>query len=197
MKRNSLPSGDVPTLFFEDLRAWEKWLAKNHASSRGIWIRLARKDSGHRSVTHKEALEAALCCGWIDGQRRAESATSWLQKFVPRGSRSIWSKINREAAAALIERGRMKPAGLATVEKAKQDGRWAAAYDGQKNATVPDDLRAALDKNAKAQAFFATLDNRNRYAVLFRIHTAKKPETRARRIEQFVGMLAKHEKLHP
>jgi len=197
MKREAVPTEDVPTLLFEDSGIWERWLAKNHATCRGIWMRIARKGCGLASVNYKEALEAAICYGWIDGQRRSESKTTWLQRFVPRGPRSIWSRINREAAAALIERGRMKPAGLAAVEKAKRDGRWAAAYEGQKRATVPDDLQAALDKNAKAKTFFATLDSRNRYAVLFRIHTAKKPETRARRIEQFVGMLAKHQKLHP
>jgi uncharacterized protein YdeI (YjbR/CyaY-like superfamily) len=197
MKRNAASTEDVPTLLFDGLRAWEEWLAKNHDACPGIWMRLAKKDSGLRSLTHKEALEAALSYGWIDGQRRSESETTWLQKFVPRGPRSIWSKINREAAAALIERGRMKAAGLAAVELAKQDGRWDAAYEGQKKATVPGDLQAALDKNAKAKVFFATLDSRNRYAVLFRINTAKKVETRARRIEKFVGMLAKHQKLHP
>ncbi len=197
MKRKAVPTAGVPTLLFADLRNWEKWLAKNHASCNGIWMRLAKKDSGLCSVTHKEALEAALCYGWIDGQTRSESETTWLRKFVPRGPRSIWSKINREAAVALIKSGRMKPAGLAAVERAKQDGRWAAAYEGQKKATVPVDLQAALDKNPKAKAFFATLDSQNRYAVLFRIHTAKKAETRIRRIEKFVGMLANHQKLHP
>jgi len=197
VRREAFSRGEVPALLFEDSRAWEQWLAKNHASCRGLWMRLARKGSGLGSLTYKEALECALCYGWIDGQRRSESETTWLQRFVPRGPRSIWSKINREAAAALVERGRMKPAGLAAVEQAKKDGRWAAAYEGQKKATVPDDLRAALDRNTKAKAFFATLDSRNRYAVLFRIQSAKKSETRARRIEQFVGMLAKHQKLHP
>jgi uncharacterized protein YdeI (YjbR/CyaY-like superfamily) len=186
-----------PTLSFETQKLWERWLAQNHQSSPGLWLRFAKKDSTLRSITHQEALEVALCYGWIDGQKRSESDTTWLQKFVPRGPRSIWSKINREAAAALIRCGRMQPAGLAAVERAKQDGRWAAAYEGQKKATVPADLQAALDKNPKAKAFFAALDSKNRYAVLFRVHTAKKPETRARRIEQFVSMLAKHEKLHP
>jgi uncharacterized protein YdeI (YjbR/CyaY-like superfamily) len=188
---------DLPIHLFEDSVSWEKWLAKNHAASSGIWMRFAKKDSGLRSVTYKESLEGALCYGWIDGQKRSESETTWLQKFVPRGKRSIWSKINRESAARLIESGRMKPAGLAAVECAKQDGRWASAYEGQKTATVPKDLQAALDGNAKAKAFFATLDSKNRYAVLFRIQTAKKPETRTRRIEQFVAMLARHQKLHP
>jgi uncharacterized protein YdeI (YjbR/CyaY-like superfamily) len=197
MKRNTAPTESVPTLLFDELRTWEKWLAKNHSSCPGIWMRLGKKTSSVRSVTHIEALEAALCYGWIDGQIRSESESTWLQRFVPRGPRSIWSKINREAAEALIKKGRMKPAGLAAVERAKQNGSWAAAYEGQKKATVPDDLQSALDKNAKAKAFFATLDSQNRYAVLFRVQTAKKAETRSRRIEKFVGMLAKHEKLHP
>jgi len=196
-KNGSLPDNNSPTRLFKDQKQWEKWLAKNHKTSTGLWIKFAKKDSGLQSATHKEVLESALCYGWIDGQKRSDTAETWLQKFVPRGKRSIWSKINREAALVLIDCGRMKPAGLAEVERAKQDGRWAAAYEGQKKATVPADLQAALDRNATAKAFFTTLDSKNRYAVLFRIHTAKKAETRARRIEQFVNMLARGEKLHP
>jgi uncharacterized protein YdeI (YjbR/CyaY-like superfamily) len=196
--KNRRPSApDSPPLFFKDQNAWERWLAKNHRVSPGIWMRFARKDSGLHSVTYKDALESAICYGWIDGQKRSESATTWLQRFVPRGPRSIWSKINRDTASRLIEYGRVKPAGLAAVESAKADGRWASAYDGQKKAAVPEDLQDALDQNLKAKAFFAALDSKNRYAVMFRIHTAKKPETRARRIDQFVAMLARHEKLHP
>jgi len=195
--KSASPKTDAaPTLVFRDSQQWETWLGKNHKSSTGLWIKFAKKDSGLQSVTHKEVLEIALCYGWIDGQKRSDTAQTWLQKFVPRGKRSIWSKINREAALGLIQRGRMKPAGLAEVERAKQDGRWAAAYAGQKTATVPADLQAELDRNARAKKFFATLDSKNRYAVLFRIHTAKKAETRARRIEQFVDMLARGEKLH-
>ena len=192
-----LPNIDPPTLLFKDQKRWQTWLAKNHKTSTGLWIKFAKKDSGLQSATHKEVLEVALCYGWIDGQKRSDTVETWLQKFVPRGKRSIWSKINREAALALIESGRMKPTGLAEIERAKQDGRWAAAYEGQKKATVPADLQAALDRNPRAKAFFATLDSKNRYAVLFRIHTAKKAETRTRRIETFVGMLARGEKLHP
>jgi uncharacterized protein YdeI (YjbR/CyaY-like superfamily) len=193
----SLPNIDPPTLLFKDQKQWQTWLAKNHKTSPGLWVKFAKKDSGLHSATHKEVLEIALCYGWIDGQKRSDTAATWLQKFVPRGKRSIWSKINREAALALIDCGRMKPAGLAEIERAKQDGRWAAAYEGQKKAAVPADLQAALDRNPRAKAFFATLDSKNRYAVLFRIHTAKKAETRTRRIETFVGMLARGEKLHP
>ena len=158
---------------------------------------MAKKDSGIASVTHAEALEVALCYGWIDGQRKSEDERRFLQRFTPRTARSTWSKINRDKALKLIEEGRMQPAGLAEVERARADGRWEAAYDAQSVATVPPDLRAALDANPKAAAFFAKLDSRNRYAVLFRTQGAKKPETRARRIGQFVEMLAKGEKLYP
>jgi uncharacterized protein YdeI (YjbR/CyaY-like superfamily) len=187
---------DLPALFFERQKDWAVWLDKNHATSSGVWLKLARKASGIQSVTYDEALEVALCYGWIDGQRKSHDETSWLQKFTPRGPKSIWSKINTEKAQRLIESGRMKPAGLKAIESAKQDGRWDAAYASQSKAAVPDDLQVELDRNAKAKAFFATLDSRNRYAILHRIHTAKKTETRARRIEQFIRMLEKKEKIY-
>jgi uncharacterized protein YdeI (YjbR/CyaY-like superfamily) len=186
----------LPVLPFERQKDWAVWLERNHSTSSGVWIKLARKASGIKSVTYDEALEVALCYGWIDGQRKSHDETSFLQKFTPRGSRSIWSKINTEKALRLIESGKMKPAGLKAVESAKQDGRWDAAYASQSKAIVPDDLQAELDRNAKAKAFFATLDSRNRYAILHRIHTAKKAETRAKRIEQFVRMLEKKEKIY-
>jgi uncharacterized protein YdeI (YjbR/CyaY-like superfamily) len=187
---------DLPILPFERQKDWAVWLEKNHSTSSGVWIKLARKASGILSVTYDEALEAALCYGWIDGQRKSHDETSFLQKFTPRGPRSIWSKINTEKAQRLIESGKMKPAGLKAVESARQDGRWDAAYSSQSKAIVPDDLQSELDRNAKAKAFFATLDSRNRYAILHRIHTAKKAETRAKRIEQFVRMLEKKEKIY-
>ncbi|HEY7182665.1 MAG TPA: YdeI/OmpD-associated family protein [Blastocatellia bacterium] len=190
-------STDLPTLPFERPKDWAAWLDKNHATSSGVWLKLAKKASGIKSVTYDEALEVALCYGWIDGQKKSFDETSWLQKFTPRGPKSIWSKINTEKALRLIEGGRMKPAGLKAVESARQDGRWDAAYDAQSKAVAPADLLAALDRNTKAKAFFATLDSRNRYAILHRIHTAKKAETRAKRIEQFVRMLANKEKIHP
>ena len=190
-------SSDGAPVRFARKSDWEKWLDRNHAISSGLWLRLAKKGSPTPSVTYAEALEAALCYGWIDAHKKGESETAWLQQFTPRRSRSIWSKINRQKALALIEAGRMKPAGLREVERARQDGRWEAAYDSQKNAAVPADLQAALDRNPRAQAFFTTLDSANRYAVLFRIHTARKAGTRAQRIERFVEMLGKHEKLHP
>ena len=177
--------------------SWERWLKRHHAAAAGVWLRMAKKDSGIASVAHAEALEVALCYGWIDGQRKSEDERHFLQRFTPRTARSTWSKINRDKALRLIEEGRMQPAGLAEVERARADGRWEAAYDAQSVATVPPDLKAALDANPKAAAFFAKLDSRNRYAVLFRTQGAKKPETRARRIGRFVEMLAKGEKLYP
>lgn len=187
----------LDVLEFESQLALDTWLKKNHTVSKGIWLRLAKKVAGGRTLTYAEALESALCHGWIDGQRRSASETSYLQKFTPRTKRSIWSKINCQKALDLIEAGRMMPAGQGEVDRAKADGRWDAAYAGQRSMTVPGDLQAALDGNAEARSFFATLDSKNRYAVLFRIHAAKKAETRARRIQQFVDMLARHEKLHP
>ncbi|TKD11899.1 YdeI/OmpD-associated family protein [Polyangium fumosum] len=191
------PVGEAPIVAFEHPRAWSTWLASNHASSRGVWLKLAKKASGVASVTYPEALEVALVWGWIDGQKKSFDEGAWLQKFTPRGPKSIWSKINREKALALIASGQMQPSGLAEVARAKRDGRWDQAYDSPSRATVPPDLSDALAKNPRAAAFFATLNATNRYAVLFRIQTAKKAETRQKRITQFVEMLAKHEKLHP
>src|SRR4051812_17068178 len=182
---------------FQDQDAWAAWLELHHADSPGIWLRHAKKASGLASVTYDEALEVALCYGWIDGQKKGYDESSWLQKFTPRGAKSIWSKINREKATALIESGKMQPAGLKAIEAAKADGRWDAAYDSHSTATAPDDLQVALNKNKKAKDFFATLNSQNRYAILFRIQTAKKAETRAKRIQQFVEMLARNEKLYP
>lgn len=184
-------------LLLADRAAWERWLDAHHASSQGVWLRIARKGAALESVTHAEALEEALRYGWIDALRRRHDEVSFVQRFTPRRPRSLWSKINREKAEALIAAGRMQPAGLREVERARQDGRWEAAYDPPARATVPDDLRAALDANPRARDFFAALDGRNRYAVLFRIQTAKRADTRARRIRQFVEMLEKHEKLYP
>lgn len=199
VKKNALktPAAEVPVVSFARPSDWAGWLAENHASSRGAWLKLAKKASGVASVTYAEALEVALAWGWIDGQKQSHDDAAWLQKFTPRGARSIWSKVNREKALALIASGEMKPPGLAEVERAKKDGRWDAAYDSPSRATVPEDLAAALAANPRAAEFFSTLNAANRYAVLFRVHTAKKPETRARRIAQFVEMLARGEKLHP
>jgi uncharacterized protein YdeI (YjbR/CyaY-like superfamily) len=187
---------DSDSLSLPDPAAWTNWLAANHDQSPGVWLRLAKKGCTSISLFYAEALEAALCHGWIDGQKRPENDRTWLQRFTPRGKKSIWSKINREKALALIEGGRMHPAGLREVERAKADGRWDAAYEGQRTATVPADLQAALDQNPRARDFFATLRGANRYAVLFRIQNAKKPETRARKIAQFVTMLENHQTFH-
>ncbi len=184
-------------MLFKTQNDWQSWLSKNHAKSPGIWLRIAKKGAGVKSVSYDEAVEAALCYGWIDGQKKAYDESTWLQKFMPRGPKSIWSKINREKAQALINSGKMKPAGLKAVESAKQDGRWDAAYESQSRAVVPPDLQKELNKNAKAKAFFATLNSVNRYAILFRIHNAKKAETRAQRIQAFVRMLEKHERIYP
>ena len=188
---------ELPKIAFPNQKAWEKWLKENHLSSTGIWLQLAKKTAATPSVTYPEAIEVALCYGWIDGQKKSHDAETWLQKFTPRGRKSIWSKINCEKALALIESRKMKPAGLSEVERAKQDGRWEQAYDSPSKATVPPDLQKALNKNPRAKAFFAKLESRNRYAVLWRVQTAKKAETRAKRIELFVEMLERGEKLHP
>jgi len=174
-----------------------RWLKRHHASAAGVWLRIAKKDSGIASIDYAAALEEALCWGWIDGQRKSDDAQYFQQRFTPRTKRSIWSQINRAKVLKLIEEGRMQPAGHAEIERAKADGRWDAAYEGVAAATVPPDLQAALDADKKAAKFFATLDSRNRFAILFRTQSAKKPETRARRIAQFVEMLAKGEKIHP
>ena len=188
---------EKPTLSFARKSGWATWLGKHHSTSEGVWLRLAKKTSGLKSISHDEALEVALCYGWIDGQARSDGDEYWVQKFTPRGKRSLWSKRNREKALALIAAGAMRPAGLAEIERAKTDGRWEAAYDSPSRIVVPDDLQAALDANSRAKRFFATLNGQNRYAVLFRIHTAKKPETRQKRIQQFVAMLARGDTIYP
>lgn len=176
---------------------WEAWLHKNHRESAGVWLRLAKKGSGIQSITYAEALEVSLCYGWIDSQKKSGDALTFLQKVQPRAPRSLWSKVNRAKALELIAAGRMQPAGLEAVEKAKQDGQWDQAYDSSSTATVPPDLQAAFELNHEAKAFFDTLNSANRYAILWRIQTAKRPETRARKIAQFLGMLERKEKLHP
>ena len=188
---------DRPVEAFPTPEAWEAWLDEHHETSSGIWLKLAKKQSGIDSVTHPEALEVALCYGWIDGQRNRLDDSWYLQLFTPRRPRSRWSKINRAKAVALIEGGRMRPAGLREVERAKDDGRWDAAYDSPSQLQVPEDLTAALAGNEAARTFFDGLDRTNRYAILYRIEDAKRPETRARRIEQFVTMLAEGRKPYP
>lgn len=176
--------------------AWSAWLKSNHARSRGVLLRIAKKGA-KRTITYAEALEVALAWGWIDSQKRALDANAWLQRFSPRKADSPWSKINRAKAEALIAAEAMQAPGLAEVERAKQDGRWARAYDGARASSVPADLAEALARNARAKAFFEALDSANRYAILYRVQTAKKPETRAERVQRFVAMCARHETVHP
>lgn len=197
MKPAAKSPADLPVILFERPEDWADWLDQHHAASEGLWLRLAKKASGLQSISHGEALEVALQYGWIDSHAKSYDDQSWLQKFTPRRSKSVWSKVNREKVERLIAAGQMKPAGLQTVEAARQDGRWDAAYDSYSQATVPDDFQAELDKNAAAKAFFDTLNKQNRYAILYRIQTAKKAETRAKRIEQFIAMLEKQEKIYP
>src|SRR5215471_2824718 len=192
-----MPQTDLPVLGFADQAAWESWLAQRHASSPGVWLKIAKKGSGATGVSYPEALEVALCYGWIDGQKGALDDEYWLQRFTPRKPGSRWSKINTEKAAELIDAGRMQPAGLREVERARADGRWDAAYSGQRSIGVPPDLERALAGNDAARAFFATLSGANRYAILYRIADAKRPQTRARRIEKYVAMLAAHETIYP
>lgn len=188
---------DYPVLLFADQDAWAAWLADHHATARGVWLQLAKKGTDLRSPSYAEALDAALCYGWIDGQKKSHDAASWLQKFTPRGAKSTWSKINCDHVERLTRAGAMRAPGLAAVEAARQDGRWARAYDSPGSATVPDDFQAALHDSPDAAAFFAMLKSQNRYAILYRLQTAAKPETRARRIAQYVAMLERGETFHP
>jgi uncharacterized protein YdeI (YjbR/CyaY-like superfamily) len=189
-------SDHAPIRLFKTQSSWAAWLEKNHRKSPGLWLRLARKESGLQSVNYAEALEVALCYGWIDGQKRGESQEAWLQRFLPRSAKSIWSKINRDKALALIASGAMKAAGLEAIEAAKKAARWDAAYDSPRGATVPEDFQAALNASPRALEFFLALDGANRYAVLFRIQTVKKAETRARKIQEFIEMLERQERIH-
>ena len=186
---------EQPIIAFSSAAEFRRWLTQNHAEHPGVWIQIARKGSGIPSVTYAEALDEALCLGWIDGQKKSLDATAYLQKFTRRGKRSVWSKINVGHVARLEQAGRMKPAGIAAVEAAKADGRWEAAYQSFSTAEVPEDFLAALGKEPKAKAFFETLNKTQRYGFLFRITTAKKAETRSKRIAEFVGMLKRGEKL--
>lgn len=186
----------LPIIQFSDRYEWARWLEENHASSPGVWLKLAKKDSGIASVSAPEALEVALCYGWIDGQGASVDDVYWLLRYTPRTPRSKWSQKNREAALRLIESGAMRPAGLAEVKTAQADGRWEAAYASPRNMTVPDDLQAALDANPDTARRFQELDSRSRYAILYRVHDAKKPETRRRRIEKYIAMLVAGERIY-
>jgi uncharacterized protein YdeI (YjbR/CyaY-like superfamily) len=187
---------DLPILQCDSHADWAAWLADNYAASTGVWLKFAKQAAPVETVTHAQALEEALCFGWIDGQTQRADEHFFLQRFTPRRRASKWSRINRDSAERLIAAGRMHPAGMAQVQAARADGRWDLAYEPQSTATVPDDLQAALDRNPQAKAFFETLTGANRYAILYRIGAAKRPRTRATRIEQYVAMCAEHRTLH-
>ena len=187
----------LPKLPFASASEWEEWLEDNHAGSEGVWIMMAKKDAGIESVRYPEVLDSALCFGWIDGRREALDERFFLQRFQPRRLRSRWSRINRDKAERLIAEGRMRPAGLAEVERAKADGRWEAAYESQKMSTVPDDLQHELDARPRAKASFGELNRQDRFTILYRLQDAKRPETRARRLAKFVAMLEAGETIRP
>ena len=187
----------LPIISFETQQGWERWLTEHHTDTDGLWLKIAKKEAGISSVNYAEALESAICYGWIDGQKASFDDKYWLQKFTQRRAKSIWSKVNCTKALALIAEGRMQPAGIRQVELAQADGRWESAYESQSKITIPDDFQKELDNNPKAQEFFATLNSVNRYAILFRIQTAKKPATRSARISTFIEMLSNNQKLHP
>jgi uncharacterized protein YdeI (YjbR/CyaY-like superfamily) len=188
---------EEPQLAFSDERAWERWLAENHQTASGVWIAIAKKGSGIESVGYPEVLDSAICFGWIDARRQRLDETRFRQRFTPRRAASRWSRINREKAEALIASGRMRPAGLTEVERAKSDGRWEAAYEGQRTATVPEDLALALQRSPAAARQFEKLSSQNRYAILYRLQDARRAETRTRRLAKFIAMLEAGETIHP
>ena len=192
-----MTDAELLVLAFRSAVEWEDWLDAEHERSAGVWLKIAKRNAAIPTVSYVEALDAALCFGWIDGQKRALDEDYWLQRFTPRKPGSRWSKINTEKAGALIAAGLMRQGGLREVELAKSDGRWDQAYSGQRTITVPDDLRAALDASPLAAEFFETISSVNRYAILYRIGTVKRPETRARKIAHYVQMLAERKTLHP
>lgn len=194
MKQQSV---DLPILSFETQSSLEDWLKSNAASSAGVWLQIAKKGSGIASVTYDEAVESALCYGWIDSHKKTYDEKTWIQKFTPRGARSIWSKVNKDKSEALIAVGRMSEQGLKAIENAKQNGNWDNAYEPQSVATMPEDFARELERNSKAKAFYDMLNVQNKYAILFRIKNAKKQETRANRIQQFISMLERGEKIYP
>jgi uncharacterized protein YdeI (YjbR/CyaY-like superfamily) len=188
-------SNTLPTLAFKTPEAFETWLEKHHDNSTGIWMKIFKKDSGQKTITYAEALDVALCYGWIDGQKQAFDEAAWLQKFCPRTAKSIWSKVNIGHVERLINEGRMRPAGLKAIENAKADGRWERAYDSSSKMTIPEDFLKALSKNKKAEAFFKGLNKTNLFIIGFRLQTAKKQETREKRMKEIIAKLAKGEKM--
>lgn len=198
MKKKTAVTGSAPGAIrgFKTRKDFAAWLEKNHKTSPALWVRIAKKNSGVSSITYGAGVEVALCYGWIDAQKLPEDETAWLQRFMPRRPRSIWSKVNREKVLALIASGEMKPAGLEEIDRARKDGRWEAAYDSPGAAAVPSDFEKELDRHPKAKAFYKTLNRANSYAILWRLQTAKKAETRAKRMRSFIEMLEKGETLH-
>ncbi|CAN7677190.1 YdeI/OmpD-associated family protein [Paenibacillus sp. LjRoot56] len=188
---------ELQQLHFEDQLAFEQWLAINHNTSPGIRLQIAKKGARIKTVSYDQALESALCYGWIDSQKEKADEQMWLQRFTPRGVRSIWSKVNKDKAETLIANGRMKPSGMKAIEAAKKNGQWEKAYEPQSHATIPEDFALQLERNSEAKAFYDTLDRQNKYAITFRIHTAKKQETRVKRIQEFILMLENGEKIYP
>ena len=200
MKPNARKTTSRPLLMilaFESSPAFREWLDAHHKNSEGLWLRIFRKSSGNVTVTYQEALDHALCHGWIDGQKKPYDEDSWLQKFTPRRARSAWSKINTERAERLIEAGEMQQSGLEAIEAAKSDGRWQRAYKSQRNSSVPEDFLKALAQDKKAKSFFETLNKANVYSIVYRLETAKKPETRERRMRTILEMMSRGEKFHP
>ncbi|PBQ33727.1 bacteriocin-protection protein, YdeI/OmpD-associated family [Sphingobacteriaceae bacterium] len=186
----------LPTLEFKTTKTFESWLEKNHENSAGLWLKVYKKDSGQKTISYAEALEVALCYGWIDAQKKSYDEVAWLQKFCPRKTKSIWSKINTEHVERLTREGRMKAAGIKAVEQAKAGGSWAKAYDSPGKSTIPEDFLKELHKNKKAETFFKTLNKTNLFSISFRLQTAKKEETRNKRMKEIILMLAKGEKFH-
>ena len=190
-------SSELPVLFFENPPSLEDWFLNHHRASQGFWLQIAKKDSGVVSVSYNEALTIALCYGWIDSQKKTYDDKTWIQRFTPRGTRSIWSKVNKDKAVLLIAGGKMTASGLEAIETAKQNGNWDKAYESQSVASLPEDFAAELERNPQAKAFFDTLNGVNKYAIVFRLQNVKKQETRTKRIQQFITMLEKGEKIYP
>lgn len=197
MNQMNKKTNELPIMHFYEQQSFENWLENNHDISKGVRLQIAKKNSGVVSLSYYEALESALCYGWIDSQKEKYDEKTWLQRFTPRGAKSIWSMVNKEKAELLIANGRMKPSGLKAIETAKQSGQWQNAYESQSIASLPEDFAIELERNVKAKEFYNTLDRQNKYAILFRIHSAKKQETRTKRILHFVNMLEKGEKIYP
>jgi uncharacterized protein YdeI (YjbR/CyaY-like superfamily) len=189
-------ANELPIMMFESEEAWERWLDENHATSQGLWLKIAKKGADQPSVYYPEALNVALCYGWIDGQKGKFDDQYWLQKFTPRRAKSIWSRVNTDKVTELIAQGKMRDAGLKEIERAKADGRWDAAYESQSRIIIPEDFQAELDANPIAKEFFEQLNSANRYAILYRITTAKKAETRQKNIVKLIAMLNAREKIH-